>query len=577
MIGGRRRSQRRVAMHAEGLPQSTSAQTRVTMERAVLDLRYLATGLGTAVLALALWITAVTLSLSLAVFVVGLPVMLVSARAFRLLAEVDRRNAALVLGAPLRGRYRDHGGDAFLARLSATLKDPQTWKDLQWLVVHSVVGLAFGCAAISLVAQLAGLATLPLWFWAPPGGLDWWGLSGVWQVDTLWEALLVAPFAIPLAVITVVLLRVMARGEAGLASALLGEPGEPVAAAAGATADATPAPAHDHGRALPLHVALAALAGFACSLVWGLTTRGYFWPVWVWLGLAISVALHALAASALRAEGDPIRSFRVCVDLCVVIAVVCVVVWALAGGGYLWPVWPILGMSLGLAARALFVYRHRLPWVREQELVERVDQLTRTRRGALDVQDSELRRIERDLHDGAQARLVALSMQLGRAEARLSDQPELAELVRQARDEASAAIGELRDLARGIAPPILVARGIAAAVDALGRRVATAVTVDAHVDRRPPAVIETAAYFVVAESLTNVAKHTGDARARVELRLDADLLVVEVSDDGPGGADPQGGGLTGLRHRVEALDGTLQVTSPPGGPTTIRAELPCGS
>ncbi|MDP9135913.1 MAG: histidine kinase, partial [Actinomycetota bacterium] len=132
-------------------------------------------------------------------------------------------------------------------------------------------------------------------------------------------------------------------------------------------------------------------------------------------------------------------------------------------------------------------------------------------------------------------------------------------------------------LARGIAPPVLVARGLAAAVDALGRRVATAVTVDAHVDRRPPAVIETAAYFVVAESLTNVAKHTGDARARVELHLHADVLVVAISDDGPGGADPQGSGLTGLRHRVEALDGTLTIASPPGGPTTIRAELPCGS
>ena len=233
-MGGRRRSQRRVAMHAEGLPSTTSAQTRLTVERALLDLRYLATGLGTAVLALALWIAAVTLSLSLAVFVIGLPVMLLSATAFRALADLDRRNAALVLGAPLRGRYRDHGGDAFLARLAATLKDPQTWKDLQWLVVHSVVGLAFGCAAISLVAQLAGLATLPLWFWAPPGGLDWWGLSGVWQVDTLWESLLVAPLAIPLGAITVVLLRVMARGEAGLAAALLGEPREPVVAA-GAT------------------------------------------------------------------------------------------------------------------------------------------------------------------------------------------------------------------------------------------------------------------------------------------------------------------------------------------------------
>jgi signal transduction histidine kinase len=560
-------------MHAEGLHPATTARTRATAERAAVDARYLTIGLGTSVLAMALWIAAVSLSLSLAVFVIGLPVMLFSANAFRWLADLDRRNAALVLGRPLQGRYRDHGGDAFLARLSATLRDPQTWRDLEWLVVHSIVGFAFGCAALSLIGQLVGLATLPLWFWALPDGVDWWGVSGLWEIDTLWEVLIVTPLAIPLAAITVVLLRVMARGEAGLASALLGEPGEP------APADASrslAAPARDPGRGLPLHVALAALAGFACTLIWGLTGRGYFWPVWVWLGLASSVAFHAVGVSALRAAGDPAGVFRARVWLCIVIAAICVVVWALAGGGYLWPVWPVLGMTVGLAATALFVFRHRLPWVREQELVERVDQLTRTRRGALDVQDSELRRIERDLHDGAQARLVALSMQLGRAEARLSDQPELADLVRQARGEASAAIAELRDLARGIAPPVLVARGLAAAVDALGRRVATAVTVDAHVDRRPPAVIETAAYFVVAESLTNVAKHTGDARARVELHMAADVLVVEVSDDGPGGADPQGGGLTGLRHRVEALDGTLSITSPPGGRTTIRAELPCG-
>jgi signal transduction histidine kinase len=332
----------------------------------------------------------------------------------------------------------------------------------------------------------------------------------------------------------------------------------------------------DPGRALPLHIAVASFVGFTCTLIWGLT-GGYFWPVWVWLGLAISVALHAVAVDALRAAGDPVAGFRPKVELCVVIAAICFAVWALAGGGYLWPVWPVIGMSAALGLRALFLFRHRLPWVREQALVERVDQLTRTRRGALDVQDSELRRIERDLHDGAQARLVALSMQLGRAEARLEGQPELADLVRQARGEASAAIAELRDLARGIAPPVLVARGLEAAVDALGRRAMTEVSVDAQIDRRPPAVIETAAYFVVAEALTNVAKHAPEATAHVELGLDDERLLIEVSDDGQGGADPHGGGLTGLRHRVEALDGVLRVTSPPGGPTTIRAELPCGS
>jgi signal transduction histidine kinase len=206
-----------------------------------------------------------------------------------------------------------------------------------------------------------------------------------------------------------------------------------------------------------------------------------------------------------------------------------------------------------------------------------VDELTRTRRGALDVQASELRRIERDLHDGAQARLVALSMQLGRAEARLADRPEEAELLRQARAEAGAAIAELRDLARGIAPPVLADRGLGAAVEALGRRAAIPVELELTIDRRPLPVLETAAYFVVAEALTNVAKHAPGATARVRVALDDQRLLVSVADDGPGGADSNGGGLTGLRGRVEALDGELHVVSEPGAGTTISAELPCAS
>ncbi len=311
------------------------------------------------------------------------------------------------------------------------------------------------------------------------------------------------------------------------------------------------------------------------TIIWAATGFGYFWPVWVWLGLAIAVALHVLSLRAVAAAGDAVAGLRVKAELCGVIAAICWIVWALAGGGYAWPVWPMLGMATALAARAISVYRDRLPWAREQALVERVDVLTRTRRGALDVQAAELRRIERDLHDGAQARLVSLSMQLGRAEERLADQPEVAALVRGAREDAGAAIAELRDLARGIAPPILADRGLAAAIEAVGRRSAIPVTVQADPELRLLPVVETAAYFVVAEALTNVAKHGGGAPARVHARLEDDRLVVEISDDGPGGADPAGGGLTGLRRRVEALDGTLAVTSPGGGGTTIRAELPC--
>jgi signal transduction histidine kinase len=170
-------------------------------------------------------------------------------------------------------------------------------------------------------------------------------------------------------------------------------------------------------------------------------------------------------------------------------------------------------------------------------------------------------------------------MHLGRAEERLDDRPEVAELVRRARSEASAAIGELRDLARGIAPPVLADRGLVAAVQALGQRSAIPVTVRGGVDpdRRPVPAIETAAYFVAAETLTNVAKHAPRAHATVTISQGPEILSVEIADDGPGGADPAGSGLTGLRHRVEAVDGTLSVTSVAGTGTLVRVELPCGS
>jgi len=251
-----------------------------------------------------------------------------------------------------------------------------------------------------------------------------------------------------------------------------------------------------------------------------------------------------------------------------------ILTWAMAGGGKFWPLIPVgcLGMILGLHAVLAAL------WTGDDELVERVDELTRTRRGALDVQAHELRRIERDLHDGAQARLVALTMQLGRAEARLGNHPEAAELVREARGEAKEAIAELRDLARGIAPPVLADRGLPAAAEALAGRSAIRATVDARIGHRPPPVVETAAYFVIAESLTNASKHAGpDARAHVSIRDGSHELTLEITDDGRGGANPAGSGLTGLRHRVEALDGALTVISAEEHGTIIRAVLPYGT
>jgi signal transduction histidine kinase len=547
-----------------------SARLAAIADRSGRDLAYLALGGLTAILAFAVWVTAVSVTLSLLVFIVGLPLFLLSAIAFRWTAELDRRNAVLALGRPLRGHYRDHRGERFLDRLRSTAADWQTWKDLAWLVVHSVVGFAFGVLAVTLVAQTIGLLLMPAWYWALPEGAD----LGFVRVDSLGAAFLATLGSIPAAAVTVLLLRGMTIGESWLAEVLL-EGGEGGVSAPAAPGERPHRRLPEAESALGVQAAISGLLALLVTAVWAATGAGYFWPAWVYLGLLIPLGLNAGLREAMRAA-PAWRALAVQGVISALLVGVSIAVWALAGFGTFWPIWTILGVATAFALH--FLWRRVFPGERERELSERVETLTRTRRGALDVQSAELRRIERDLHDGAQARLVALSMQLGRAEQGLGDDnPEAAELVRAARSEAGAAIAELRDLARGIAPPVLADRGLPAAVEALGRRSPVPVTIEAELERRPPAVIETAAYFVAAESLTNVAKHAREAAATVRISGGAEVLRVEVADDGPGGADSAGGGLSGLRARVAALDGELRVSSPRGGGTTIEVELPCGS
>jgi signal transduction histidine kinase len=209
-------------------------------------------------------------------------------------------------------------------------------------------------------------------------------------------------------------------------------------------------------------------------------------------------------------------------------------------------------------------------------LRRRVDTLEVSRAQVVDAAESERRRIERDLHDGAQQRLVALAMSLGLAKEKLDSDPETARaLVDEAHREAKQALVELRDLARGLHPPILTDRGLHAAVAGLASRAPVPVEVDVRLDRRPPPSIEGIAYFVISEALTNVARHSGATRARVVVTDTPRALVVEVSDDGIGGASAErGSGLRGLADRAAAVDGTFFVASPLGGPTVVRAELP---
>lgn len=215
----------------------------------------------------------------------------------------------------------------------------------------------------------------------------------------------------------------------------------------------------------------------------------------------------------------------------------------------------------------------------EAELAERLRRAEGQRTAAVDSAETERRRIERDLHDGAQQRLVALAAELGEAREKLDSDPDEAKvLVATAHEEAKAALKEIRDLVRGVHPVILEDRGLDAALSAVVARCPVPVRLSVRVDDRPSPAVESAAYFIVNEALTNVARHAEATRAEVAIERSGARLVIEVRDDGRGGADAsRGTGLQGLRERVIGLGGDLQVISPEGGPTTISVELPCAS
>jgi signal transduction histidine kinase len=252
--------------------------------------------------------------------------------------------------------------------------------------------------------------------------------------------------------------------------------------------------------------------------------------------------------------------------------------------------WVALGVATGvalvlaaptltrvLAAEDAAVARWLLGPGRRARLTARIGELETSRAGVVDAAETERRRLERDLHDGAQQRLVSLAMELGRARAKFASDPQAAEaIVGQAHEQAKEALTELRNLVRGVHPPVLSDRGLDAALSGLAALSPVPVTVRVDQAERPPASVEAIAYFVVAEALTNVAKHAKASRVLVTVTRSGNLLNVAVSDDGIGGASVAGQGLSGLAARVAGIDGRLLVTSPDGGPTAIEAVLPCG-
>ncbi|MCC8245589.1 sensor histidine kinase [Saccharothrix luteola] len=236
----------------------------------------------------------------------------------------------------------------------------------------------------------------------------------------------------------------------------------------------------------------------------------------------------------------------------------------------IWAV-PWIGFAHGLVARGV------LGPTKKSELQRRAERLQASRARGVDAAEAERRRIERDLHDGAQQRLVSVAMSLGQAKMRLAQDPESArEFIEEAHVGAKLAVSELRDLARGISPAVLRDRGLDAALSALAAKSPMDVRIDTKLNPRPPAAVETTAYFIVAESLTNAAKYAEATEVTVRARRDGDGVTVEVTDNGVGGAKIRpGGGLAGLADRAATIDGVITVESPVGGPTVIRAELPC--
>jgi signal transduction histidine kinase len=205
-----------------------------------------------------------------------------------------------------------------------------------------------------------------------------------------------------------------------------------------------------------------------------------------------------------------------------------------------------------------------------------VEHLTQTRAGVVDAADAERRRLERDLHDGTQQRLVSLAMNLGMARARAATTEEAQQAIAEAHEEAKAALTELRDLIRGLHPAVLEDRGLDAALSGVAARMPIPVRLTVDLPRRPAPVIEAVAYFVVSEALANIAKHAQASQAEVVVQRTGDRLHLIVSDDGVGGADPaRGTGLAGLARRVSSVDGTFEIASPPGGPTLLTVDLPC--
>jgi signal transduction histidine kinase len=525
-----------------------------------------------------LWFTALIAGSALAIALAITPlvvVVVIALGAFvELAARAESGTVRELLAVPSYPASPPGGAGAGLGplrRARAVVTDEAFWRAQAYLALRFFAGIPLAVAVLSLFGGALFLITSPVHYrWIPqdggPHGID----VGIWHAETLADTLVLVPAGLVLLVLAANLVPPLTAPWRRLAYRLLG---------GRMTDDYRPLSEAHLRRSVAVHGIVVAGVSTVLILIWAFTSHGYFWPMWPVLALSLPLGIHAWTVQVVtRPELLPprlSRGFMIQAGVSAVLVAFLSLIWVFAavrvGFVYFWPIWPALVLTAALGIHLLI----RLASPPDAELERRIEVLTTTRAGAVDAQERELRRIERDLHDGAQARLVALGMSLGLAEQKLATDPESARsLLAEAREGTREALEELRDLARGIHPPILADRGLGAAVAALAAR--SPVRVDVSVEgERPSPAVESAAYFVAAEALANAGKHARAARVEVRIMRSHGRLLVDVTDDGRGGADPSGTGLSGLRRRVEALDGTLLVVSPEGGPTTVRAEMPC--
>lgn len=419
---------------------SRSVRLRGMLDTIWRDIVYLLGAFTMSIIGFIVWVTGLSVTVSLLVLIVGVFVWLGTAYAFRWTTALDRGLAGWRRGQPIMAVYRQPPEPGAWSLIKTVTTDPQTWKETGWLVGNSILGFVFTLVALTATTVVIAYIAMPLWWWAIPNPHTQYGTLnlGIYTVTSTGWAFVTTAIGLLLLPVALLINRGVSAG----------------------------------------HIALAA---------------------------------------------------------------------------------QILGPS------------------ERQELQSRVRELASTRSDVVSASNEQLRRIERDLHDGAQARLVALAMELGMAEEEVAKDPEAARaVVRKARDEALGALGELRDLSRGLRPALLQERGLRTAIEDLAQRstIPASVQITGPVDTIPESVA-TAVYFVAAESLTNATKHSGATTVRIAVQKREQDVTVTVLDNGRGGANPTGSGLDGLRARVRALDGRFEVQSPPEGPTLIRAELPC--